>query len=165
MGYFGAEYIVPKYFHPPEGLLSELPDDSRGAKTSELIRFMRSGGDYIRPTKSGYYLAGKFAQNRKDWESADNYISKVLMKDTEEKASDNDYQDNLKSHSMVLAMSAGNYEESIKLAYDVFKKDPENILAMLFVTLDYLKKGQYPEVKETLSKVQENSIATFKFQL
>jgi tetratricopeptide (TPR) repeat protein len=161
MGYYGAEYIVPKYFHPPQGLLSDLPADDSVSTATELISFIRTGNHYVRPTKSGYYLAGKFAQNHKDWDSANNYISNVLTKSTSKPAANDNYKKSLTSHSMVLAMSAGEYAEALKLAYEVYKDDPKNILAMLFVTLDYFKKGQYPEVRETLSKVEEDSIATY----
>lgn len=161
MGYFGAEYIVPRYFHPPQGLLSDLPEDDKMARANELIRFIQVGNDYVRPTKSGYYLAGKFAQNHKDWESANRYISSVLTRSAENPDINNNYHKDLKSHSMVLAMSAGEYDRAIRLANEVYENDPENVLAMLFVVLDYYKTGQYLEVQQTLSKVKENSIATF----
>jgi len=170
-GYFSAEYIVPKYFKPPPSYQIIGTDPSH---SNDLISILRMN-NYIRSTESGNYLAGKFAQNSKDWKSADKYISKALNKHLEDfeeptltKTDDvqptqntPSIQQDLKSHSMLLAMSAGEYDKAVKLSYDVFKADPKNILAMLFITADYFKKGQYIEANETLNKVGKDSIASF----
>ena len=164
-GYFGAEYIIPKYFNPqtnPAAYDFVHEESDANNKTEQFISLLRArSNNYVRKTKSGNYLAGKFAQNQKDWGAADKFISQVLPALPNDENIDPSKVGDLHSHAMILAMSASEYDKAIRLAQDVHEKDPNNIFATLFVAIDYFKKAQYIEADATLKKLNDQSIATF----
>lgn len=161
-GYFGAEYLIPKYFDPQTNPAAyDFVHEDDGDRTQQLISMLRANNNYVRKTKSGNFLAGKFAQNQKDWDSADKFMSEVVSPLNYEEGSDTPTATDLHSHSMILAMSAGKYDKAILLAHDVHKSNPDNIFATLFITIDYFQKAQYVEADEKLKSLQTNSIAAF----
>ncbi len=161
-GYFAAEWVIPKYFKPNQNAASyNLMHEDNGHKADQFMAMLRQNGNYIRDTKSGNYLAGKFAQNNKDWRSANKYIGKVLPPLPQEGEEKDEISKDLYSHAMILAMSVGNYKEAISLAKDVHAADKNNIFAALFIAIGYLGNAQYIEADKILSTLDQNSIATF----
>ena len=144
-GYGAAEWIMPRYFHPPE---------ERVMQPQDVIAVWGSQQEYYRPTTTGNYLAGQFAQNQKDWETASDYMSRVLQKETD--------NIDLKKHAMVLAMGAGQVNRAIGLAKDIMA-DPEqeSLLATLFITMDNFESENYLAVEKSLDRVEDNNIAAF----
>lgn len=161
-GYFGAEWVIPKYFKPNENTASyNFMHENNGDKADQFIAMLRQNNHYIRNTKSGNYLAGKFAQNNKDWTSANKFISQVLPPLPQENIENGSASKDLYSHAMILAMGAGEYKKAISLANDVHALDDNNIFATLFITVGYLNNAQYIEADKILSTLDQNSIATF----
>lgn len=148
-GYGAAEWIMPRYFHPPP------PAPNAQLSTEDIIAAWGLQPRYYRQTTTGNYLASQFAQRGKDWEKASDFMGRVLQKEEE------NYE--LKRHAMVLAMGAGQVNRAIALAKEVIEKDPENegLLERLFIALDEFQKENYLGVIETLNQFDENSIASF----
>jgi tetratricopeptide (TPR) repeat protein len=145
-GYGAAEWILPRYFEPE---VIETP-----YKPQDVLAVWSAQKKYYRSTKTGNYLAGQFAQNRKDWEKASDYMSRVLQKETD--------NPDLKKHAMVLAMGAGQINRAVALAKDLMKDEQEDsLLATLFLAADNFETENYLAVEETLGRVEENSIAAF----
>lgn len=105
---------------------------------------------YYRDTPSGSYLASQFAQNRQDWKSAEEYLSRVLEHDPE--------NTDLQRRAMILAMGAGETSRAIASARKIVQTDPKNDLALLIVTLDQMARGNYGEAQTTLKQMQTGSI-------
>ena len=68
-GYAAAEYLMPRYFHPPP-----LPPEQQKFTMDDILQAIGEQPNYFRKTTSGSYLAGQFAQRHKDWDKADEYI-------------------------------------------------------------------------------------------
>lgn len=145
-GYGAAEWIMPRYFHPAEETVALSPQ--------KVLAIWDAQKKYYRSTTTGNYLAGQFAQNHKDWETASDYMSRVLQKETD--------NTDLKKHAMVLAMGAGQVNRAIALAKEIMKdSEQESLLATLFITTDNFESENYLAVSETLERVEDNSIASF----
>ena len=143
-GYAGAEWIMPRYFHPTAET-NFLPQD--------IIAILGSGPNYYRQTVSGNYLAGRYAQRHKDLEKASNYISNVIEKDPG--------NPDLERHAMVLAMEAGQINKALSLAKKRHAEEDNNLLATLFVSLEDFEAENYLGASKTLSKISEASVAAF----
>lgn len=145
-GYGAAEWIVPRYFHPTQ---------ETTIKTQSLMEAIGTESPtYYRQTATGNYLASQFAQNNKDWDSASDFMARVLQKQG------NDLE--LKKHAMVLAMAAGQVNQAIALAREVSSPDDlDNLLAMLFLAADDFKNENYLGVAESLAAVDPNNVAAF----
>lgn len=143
-GYGAAEWIMPRYFHPQ--METKLT-------TQDFIAAIGAQPQYYRQTPSGNYLAGRFAQNHKDWDKASNFIGRVL-----EKEPDNT---DLQKHAMVLAMASGQVNRAIAIAEKINTNSDDNLLAILFLALDNFKEENYIGVIETLNQVEQHSVAAF----
>ncbi|MEM6811622.1 MAG: tetratricopeptide repeat protein [Pseudomonadota bacterium] len=143
-GYLGAEWLVPKYFHPPA---------NEEIQAGNIISYIGPKPTFVRKTLSGSYLAGQFAQNQKDWETASRYIHSIAKDESRTKEIEN--------HAMILAMSAGEYQKAIDKAYKINEADTENVLATLFMSLDHFKQEDYSAAIQTLETINQNSIASF----
>ncbi len=146
-GYAGAEYLMPRYFHPTEETTIKQPQS--------LFEALGLQKDYYRETVSGNYLAGQFAQNQKDWEKASDYIGNVLEQDKNNLS--------LQKHAMVLAMGAGKIDNAIDLSKQVLKneKGENDLLAVLFSSVDAFHQENYIGAIEALEKVEAQSVAAF----
>lgn len=143
-GYTAAEFVVPRYFHPTA---------QTHLTANDIIAAIGNQPNYFRQTISGNYLAGQFAQRHKDWSHAEEYIQRVLSKEID--------NPDLQKHSMILSMAAGDTKKSIELAREVLKTDPQNILAVLFVSLENFKANDYEDANKVLGNVEEGNIAAF----
>lgn len=143
-GYTAAEYVVPRYFHPTVD--TQLT-------TEDIIAAIGAQPYYFRQTTSGNYLAGQFAQRHKDWSKAAEYMNRVLKR--EGTSAD------LQKNSMILSMAAGDAPHAIDIAKQVLENDPENILAVLFTSLEEMKNQNYTGAITTFNKIKEASIAAF----
>ncbi len=144
-GYGAAEWVLPRYFHPPEGV--------QLTTTQDFIAALGSQPQYYRQTPSGNYLAGQFAQQHKDWDKASNFIGRVLEKEPENL--------DLQKHAMVLAMASGQVNRAVSIAKKISENTDDNLLAILFIALDDFKQENYIEANKTLNKVKTDSIAAF----
>ena len=145
VGYAASEWVIPRYV--------DLPDPESKGVPQNIIKILNPQTTYYRRTPSGNYLAGQFAQRHKDWEKASDFISEVLEKDPD--------SFDLKKHSMVLSMAAGDVPRAISIAKDVAAETNDNLLAILFLALDDFQNEKYTDVKKTLDKVNANSVAAF----
>ncbi|MCI5059886.1 MAG: tetratricopeptide repeat protein, partial [Alphaproteobacteria bacterium] len=143
-GYAGGEWIVPRYFHPASET-KLTPQDIIIALGQQTI--------YYRQTATGNYLASQHAQRQKDWEKASDYLARVLEKDAD--------NIELQKHAMVLAMGAGQVGRAISLAKEIYKEEPENLLAALFSALQHFETENYLAARESLSTLEEDNIASF----
>ena len=146
-GYAAAEYIMPRYFHPPP-----LPPEQK-LTMDDILDAIGQQPHYFRKTTSGSYLAGQFAQRHKDWSKADDYIQSVFKQDLENPS--------LQKHSMILSMAAGDVKDSIEVAQKVLLNDPESILAILFSSLEPIKNNDHLETLNVLNKVDDSNLSAF----
>lgn len=146
-GYGAAEWIVPRYFHPTADTVVTSPQS--------LISVINADPDYYRQNQTGNYLAGQFAQNHKDWQTASDYISRVLKKEQDDPI--------LQKHAMVLAMGAGEVNRAIDLAHEILKQEDskDDLLAILFASIDAFNQENYLEAIEILDSVNKQSVAAF----
>lgn len=143
-GYAGAEWIMPRYFHPTAETKFSPQD---------LLAVLGKQPTYYRQTVSGNYLAGRHAQNHKDLEKASNYINNVIEKDPDNIG--------LERHAMVLAMEAGQTAKALSLAKIIHEKESGNLLATLFIALEDIETENYLSATETLNSINEDSVAAF----
>jgi len=146
VGYSAAEWAVPKYFHPPP---------ATQITPQNVVSFVGPKPLYVRQTISGNYLAGQFAQNRKNWKDANTFISNIL------EINPDTPNDTLKSHAMILAMSSGDSKTAISRAEDIVKEEPKNILANLFLIIEQFKTENYEEIEVLIDNVDDDSLASF----
>ncbi|MCB1531068.1 MAG: tetratricopeptide repeat protein [Rhodospirillales bacterium] len=106
-----------------------------------------------RQTLSGNYLAGQFAQHHRDWETATRYVGRVLEYDPD--------NPELQKRAMILAMGSGETSRAISQAREILKTDPQNVLAILFVTIDSFSRQDYAATIQTLSTMPEGGMADF----
>ncbi|HPD82936.1 MAG: tetratricopeptide repeat protein [Alphaproteobacteria bacterium] len=143
-GYGVAEWYVPRYLTPS----SEIKPS-----TIDILAAIGAQPTYYRQTVSGNYLSSQFAQNNKDWDTADKYMQRVLQQEPE--------NTELKKHVMVLAMASGHSDQSISLAKEIIQEEPDNILAVLFLTMDEFRRENYAEVLKLLDTAPNNTATAF----
>lgn len=143
-GYGTAEWIMPRYFHPTE---------QTRLTPEEFLNALGSQKHYYRQTLSGNYLAGQFAQNHKDWDKANDYMSRVLEKSPDDKI--------LRKHAMVLAMASGRVSSAVGLAKTMLEQDDDDLLAILFVALENFQTENYLGAIDTLNKTDQKTVAAF----
>lgn len=108
---------------------------------------------YVRETQSGNYLAGRYAQYRQDWITANEYLDKLIKMDPK--------NIELQQRAMVLAMQAGDSNRAIMLARRVLDADDKNLLGLLFIGVDQIARQEYSAAVRTLEKMPDNGIADF----
>src|SRR5688572_5481867 len=62
---------------------------------------------------------------------------------------------------MVLAMGAGEANRAIATARQILKKEPDNVLALMFVALDSFQRQDYAGAQASLDKMPDGSMAEF----
>ncbi|MAZ76068.1 MAG: hypothetical protein CMH31_02060 [Micavibrio sp.] len=143
LGYTISNKKTEEYFHPTE-------------ETKTLEDYLAVIGPaplYYKETTAGQYLAANFAQRHKDWESASEYLHKIIDKDEANAA--------LKKQAMILAMGSGEANRAIALAREVQVNDPDNFLASLFLVMDHFSNENYGDAYIALQKIPEKSIGGF----
>lgn len=118
----------------------------------QLVEFMVPSS-YVRETQAGNYLAGRYAQYRQDWITANTYLDKLIRMDPT--------NIDLQQRAMILAMQAGDANRAIMLARRVLDADDKNLLALLFIGVDQISRQEYSPAVRTLQKMPDNGIADF----
>ena len=144
VGFKISERTMPDYFHPHDETQLTLEDYLAAIGPQPL---------YYKETSAGNYLSGQFAQRRKDWKTASDYLSKVLEKDNSDI--------NLEKQAMVLAMGSGEINRAISLSRKVSANDPTNALATLFLIMDDFDRQDYSAALTSIKAVPENSLGSF----
>lgn len=119
------------------------------AETKYFNNLMASKG-------SGHYLAGQEAHRRKDWESAGDYIDRLMARDSDNL--------DLKRQAMIIAMEGGRSNRAISLADALLEKqegEDRDLLAILFQSLDQFEKEDYLKAQEILSTIGPNNPVAF----
>ncbi len=107
----------------------------------------------IRHTLSGDYLASRFAQNRKDWKTAEDYIQRVLNYDPD--------NPELQRRAMVLAIGSGEVQRGIATARTILQTSPDNALALMFLAAYEIEQQNFEQALEILQKISQGSISDF----
>ncbi len=108
---------------------------------------------FYRPTHSGSYLSGRFAQQHHDWKSANTYMQHIISSD------ETDVQ--LLLRAMVLSMGSGNPETAISIADKIIVIEPSNSLALLFLSSAAFKNGHYDTAVTYIKKTPSGGISDF----
>lgn len=124
-----------------------------GQSSADLADIVVPGGDYIRETESGNYLAARFAQYRQDWKTANQYLDRLIKLDPGNL--------DLQQRSMVLAMQAGDFNHAVAMARKVAQAQPDNLLAQLFVGSGAIAAQDYAQAEKAFSKMPKNNIGEF----
>lgn len=102
---------------------------------------------YNQDSFAGNYLASRFAQQKRDWEAAHDFM-KLALKQVEDKS--------FESHNLVVALAAGQTQEAVDIAKAVQLNDPENLsdFAELLLIADDFKNKEYDAAIEKLESIQ-----------
>ncbi len=112
---------------------------------------------YKPETRSGAYLAARYAQSRHDWAQAAKYMKEVLESDSENIAL-------LKRH-MVLAMGAGQVEDAISSARKILDIEPDHGLGLLFAALEDFKTAHYDQALMRLDSMPDGGMSAYVLPL
>jgi len=123
---------------------------NQSQKISETIALPMSA---ISHTLSGNYLAGRFAQQRKDWETAQDYMGTVLSYDKS--------NDQLIQRTFLLALGSGNFERAGKLAKKITASQNDNELALIFMSCDALRRNDFAAAITFLNKLPEDGFGQY----
>jgi hypothetical protein len=135
------------------GLIGGLAFADEGPDAKRSVSDGTSSFAYVRETQAGNFLAGQFAQRHQDWDTASKYIGRVL-----------DYDPaniELQKRSMILAMGSGETSRAVATARKIVQQDPNDALALLFVTLDDFSRQDYKAAISSLTVMPEGSMAEF----
>ena len=112
-----------------------------------------SGEQIVGESLSGNYLAGRFAQRRQDWSSAEHYMNTVLARDKDNRM--------LLQRTFLLALGTGDTEKARELATKVAADNVNPELALLFLSIDAFTRDQYSEALSQLEKIPVNGFGQF----
>ena len=121
--------IVPAELSAREGSLDAVPSDS-----------------FV-----GNYLAGRFAAQQRDKESASIFLGAALSQNPEDVG--------LLDQAFVAALAAGDFDAAVANAKALVKHDSENRLARITIAADALRGRQYARVAKILDGGFENPLA------
>lgn len=104
---------------------------------------------------AGAYLAGRFAQQVHDWESASSFVDTLLQSSNS--------QPEIARRAMVLAMGSGNHQHAIDLAKaNLSYENSENVsIAQMFLIADAFAREDYKDAHERLKTLPQDSTARF----
>lgn len=109
--------------------------------------------DYYRETLAGNYLAGRFAQKHNDWERASEYINRLTAIDPD--------NGTLQQRAMILAMGSGKVNDAIAHARSVLDDEPDNLWALMFVTLEAMLNQDYENAEKILAAMPDDGIGNY----
>lgn len=136
------------------GVAGGLAFADEGPDAKRVLKQAASNqGFYVRETQAGNFLASQFAQRHQDWDTASQYIGRVLNYDPANME--------LQKRAMILAMGSGQTSRAIATARKIVEKDASDGLALLFVTLDDFSRQDYKGAISNLSAMPEGSMAEF----
>ena len=109
---------------------------------------------YEGSSAAGSYLSGRHAQRVHDWDTASRYIDYVLQKDADNIA--------LLTRAMVLAIGDGQSDEGFALAQTIVDEyDANDALALMFLSAQDFKDGDYEAAKAHLSQIPPGGYSAF----
>ena len=151
IGYVAGIWVMPKIFNP--AALSQSGKSTLYSADDILAAFGAGGDDYVKKTLSGQYLASRFAQRRNDWENASKYMDQVIKQEDDALY--------LKKNAMILNMGAGDAKQAIDLAQDIYRDSPDDLLTLLFLSLNEFKKNDVKAGLKILDQIPSESVAGF----
>lgn len=107
----------------------------------------------LQKTLTGSYLASQFAQRRKDWTTANSYLSDVILHNPQDK--------DLLKRAMVLAAGSGDIDRALRLAAKIIEQDEKNPLANFFIVVDALKKEEFEKALVMIEAMPKGSLPEF----
>lgn len=108
---------------------------------------------YNPPTPAGHYLAARFAQRQHDWKSASRYVDAILKQMPEDL--------DMQKRAMVLAMGAGEYEQAMTIAKEVYAVEANNPLAALFSATYAFKQQDYEAASKIVQGLPDSGFSHF----
>lgn len=105
----------------------------------------------INPT--GAYLSSYFAQNRNDWDSANNFLQAVLEND----------QDNIEliKRSMILAVGESDLETAALHAQRLYDEGDQESLILLVLALHEAKSSNYKPALDKIKAMPDDEMTSF----
>ena len=127
-------------------------DQTQQSNTEAAVDFYNEHrNDAPKPTLSGNFLAGQFAQDRADWSNASNYFSNILNTNPE--------NEEIKRRVMALDMGSGNYDEAMALAQEILKSNNGDLtLAHLLLGIQHFKNKQYDLAAKEIENYSSNGL-------
>ncbi|MFH1157364.1 MAG: hypothetical protein V1721_00525 [Pseudomonadota bacterium] len=107
----------------------------------------------VSQTLSGNYLAGRFAQRRQDWETAQDYMGAVLSHDGN--------NDQLIQRTFLLALGSGNFERAGELAKKITSTQGDDELALIFMSCDAFRRDDFAAALTFLDKLPEDGFGQY----
>jgi tetratricopeptide (TPR) repeat protein len=101
----------------------------------------------------GYYLAGRHAQQRRDFTAAAHWYEKAIAADPE--------APELISRTFLMQASVGNFERARVLAKKELKLDPTDAIAHLVLVVDRLKAGDTADALKSAASLPSDGVHRF----
>ncbi len=143
---FSGFAVASEIPFPEQGILNETVI----IKNNNLVKLEDLGP---RPGFAGYYLAARHAQIDKDWHAANYYFDIVARKDPS--------NEDMKRRSMVVAMGAGDLSMAADYAAEVIQDEPQDALAILFLSAKEFKNKNYKESLQQLAEMEDGGMENF----
>jgi len=148
---FGGHAVQSLMLTVPQDKYSALITNNFNDHSAQLLRHYHS--EKTLDSVSGQYLAGRFAQEQKDWDSAYQFIESLYRKQP-----NNAY---LVKYMMALSMETGQAEHAIKTANKLLTMERDNSLAMLIVFLQAVKEKNYHKAQALLLSLRAEPLVRF----
>lgn len=101
----------------------------------------------------GDYLSSIFAQQHHDWKRASAYLDDVMLQNPDDAQ--------IVKKAMIFAMGAGETEKSLRLAERAHQLEPDNSLALLFLTSGAFKAKDYAKADGYIKTMPQSSLSDF----
>lgn len=120
---------------------------------SELAQLQTASGEESGMGFAGQFLVSHFAQSQHDWETATDYLDRVLLHDPE--------NTDLLKRSMILAMGTGDLPKAVARAKSLLDIDEANGLVTIVLVIDALAADKITVAMEYLENSQEEDILDY----
>lgn len=126
--------------------LAQLP-------THPAYVFLTESALPISHSLAGNYLAGRYAQRRQDWPSAETYIGEVARRDGDNEA--------MQQRAFLLSLGAGSYDRAATLAADIDPTDAAADVAHVFQAAQALRNGNSVDAAAYLAQLPDEGMGDF----
>jgi len=101
----------------------------------------------------GNYLAGRFAQSRRDMSAAADFLNAALEEAPE--------APDLLRRTFLLMIMEGRMEDALPLARELLEKNPARPIANLVVVVEEMKQGNYKKLDEHAEQLDKSGLNAF----
>lgn len=137
-----------------ESAAERVAADLKSKESPARLARHEAPGDsgYVRASALGDYLAGRFANNRRDLSAAADYMMRVLRTDPANVA--------LQNEAFLLLASVGRLDEALALAEPLAARDGSAGPAAILLALDHARAGDLDRASEVVSALPDRGLTS-----